>query len=274
MSKTLTGLNYRLEPNPGHERVLAQTAGACRWLWNWALAYRQDVWLAARSAGASGLSISLGYHHLSSLLPGLKEQFPWLRRAPHHALQHTLRDQDRAFGRFFAGAAGHPKFKRRGDREGIHFPDSKQFEVEGSWVRLPKLGWVRFRQSRPISGKVRNVSLCRQGKYWQVSFCVEGNFTMPNAGLAPVGLDLGIAGSVVQSTGTVEEFPVATPKEEKRLRWLARQASKRMSGSRRRRQTLDRLAKVKRHIANRAAMPPTSFPRDSPRPIPSSQSRT
>jgi len=251
MSTTLTGLRYRLEPNPGHERVLAQSAGACRWLWNWALAYRQDVWLAAQSAGATGLAASVGYVHLSSLLPGLKKEFPWLSRAPHHALQHTLRDLDGAFVRFFCGAAGFPRFKRRGDREAIHFPDRRQFEVEGGWARLPKLGWVRFRQSRPMAGKVRSVSLCREGKHWHVSFCVEGDFSQPNAGMAPVGLDLGVVGSVTQSNGTVENFPVATPDEERRLRWLARQASKRVSGSRRHRRTLDRRAKIKRHIANR-----------------------
>jgi len=251
MSKSLTGLRYRLEPNPGHERVLAQSAGACRWLWNWALAYRQDVWLAARSAGATGLAGSVGYVHLSSLLPGLKKQYPWLTRAPHHALQHALRDLDRAFARFFVGASGYPKFKRRGDREGLHFPDPKQFEVEDGWARLPKLGWVRYRRSRAVVGKVRSVNISREGKCWFVSFCVQGDFASANLGLAPVGLDLGIVGSVTQTDGTVERFPVATPAEEKRLRWLARQASKRTPGSCRRRRTLDRLAKIKRHIANR-----------------------
>ena len=66
-----------------------------------------------------------------------------------------------------------------------------------------------------------------------------------------MGLDLGIVGSVTQSDGVVENFPVPTPAEDKRLRWLARQASKRVKGSRRRLRTLEQLAKLKRHIANR-----------------------
>jgi putative transposase len=133
----------------------------------------------------------------------------------------------------------------------VHFPDSKQFAVEGDWVRLPKLGWVRFRLSRPIAGKVRNVTVSREGKAWFVSFCVEGDFGRPNAGLAPIGIDLGVATSVALSDGRVESFPVATPREEKRLRWLARQISGRVKGSGRRRRSLDRLAKLKRHIARR-----------------------
>jgi putative transposase len=193
MPKTLTGLRYRLEPNSGHERVLAQSAGACRWLWNWALTYREDLWLAAKSAGATGFLSPVGYTHLSSLLPGLKRQFPWLSRAPHHALQHTLRDLDRAFTKFFTKAGGYPRYKRRGDRDAVHFPDPKQFAIDGDWVKLPKLGWVRFRLSRPVTGTVRNVTLSREGRSWFVSFCVAGDFGCPNAGLAPVGLDLGVA---------------------------------------------------------------------------------
>jgi putative transposase len=251
MSKTLTGLNYRLEPNPGHERILAQSAGACRWLWNWALQYRQDLWLAARSAGATGLAAPVGYVHLSSLLPGLKKDHPWLSHAPHHALQYTLRSLDRAFHGFFAGTGGFPAFRSRGVRDSVHFPDSKQFSVDGDWVKLPKLGWVRFRRSRPIEGKVRNISLTRSGAFWHVSFCVEGNFTRTNAGLAPIGIDLGIATSVVLSDGTGQNFPVATLREEKQLKWLARRASGRVKGSNRRRRTLDRLAKLKRHLTSR-----------------------
>jgi putative transposase len=251
MSKTLTGLRYRLEPNPGHERILAQSSGACRWLWNWALAYREDLWLAAKSAGAVGFKGSVGYVHLSSLIPGLKECHPWLSRAPHHALQHVLRDLDKAFSRFFAGTSGYPAFKRRGERDSVHFPDSKQFSIEGDWVKLPKLGWVRFRLSRPVAGRVRNVTVSREGKSWNVSFCVEGDFGRSNAGLAPVALDLGSIISVAQSNGVTESFPVPTPTEEKRLRWLARQASGQKKGSVRHRRTMARQAKLRRHIANR-----------------------
>ena len=251
MSKVLTGLRYRFEPHPGQEQVCARTAGACRWLWNWALAYRNELWLAARSAGATGLAGSAGSVHLSSLLVGLKTQHPWLAQAPHHALQATLRDLDAAFGAFFAGRAAYPQFHRRGDQDSFRFPDAKQFKVEGDWVKLPKLGWCRFRLSRPIIGKVRNVTVSREGRYWYISFCVEGDFTLPNASEPGIGLDLGVAQSVTTSAGEVVSFPVATTKESRRLRWLQAQASRRVKGSARRRWALDQVAKLRRHLANR-----------------------
>ena len=251
MSKTLTGLRYRLCPNPGHERLLTQSADACRWLWNWALEYRERVWLAAKSAGAIGLRGSVGYVHLSSLLPGLKRQHPWLVRAPHHALQATLRDLDRAFTNFFSGCSGFPRYRRWGVDDAFRFPDPKQFAVDGDWVRLPKLGWVAFRRSRPVQGRVRNITLSRQGRHWCISFCVEGAFTLPNAGLPGIGLDLGVAQSVTTSSGEVIAFPVATPKEERRMRFLQRRASRRVKGSARRHLANEAVAKLRRHLANR-----------------------
>jgi len=251
MPRTLTGLCYRLCPHAGQERILARSAGSCRWLWNWALAYREELWLAARSAGATGFRASPGYVHLSSLLPGLKEQFPWLSEAPHHALQSTLRDLDRAFGSFFAGRSGYPKYRRKGEDDSIRFPDRRQFAVDGDWVKLPKLGWTRFRLSRPLAGAVRNITLSRDGSHWSVSFCVKGQFSLPNLGLPAVGLDLGAAQSVTASNGAVVSFPVATSAEERRLHWLQRQASRRRKGSARRRRAIEGVAKLRRHLANR-----------------------
>jgi putative transposase len=98
---------------------------------------------------------------------------------------------------------------------------------------------------------VRNISLTREGKRWYVSFCVEGTFTLPNAGEASVGLDLGVAQSVTLSSGEALALPVASIPEENRLRCLQRRASRRAKGSVRRRQALQRLAKMRRYLANR-----------------------
>ena len=251
MAATLTGLRYRLLPHPGQERILGRSVGACRWLWNWALDYRENIWLAVRGSGAKGVMGSVGYVHLSSLLPGLKQEYPWLAEAPHHALQATLRDFDRAFAAFFAGRAGFPQFHHKGDRDSMRFPDPKQVKVVEDWVKLPKLGWVHFRRSRPLGGEVRNVTVSREGDAWYISFCVRGEFVLPNAGRAPIGIDLGISQSVTTSLGEVISFPVPAEKEERRLRLLQRRASRRQKGSRGRRLACRAVAKVRRHWARR-----------------------
>ena len=118
-------------------------------------------------------------------------------------------------------------------------------------MKIPKLGWTRFRLSRPVTGRVRNITLSREGAHWGVSFCVEGQFSLPNRGLPAVGLDLGAVQSVTTSDGRVVSFPVTTPSEDRRMRWLQRKASRRLKGSARRSRTLAGLAKLKRHLVNR-----------------------
>ena len=231
---------------------MAQSAGACRWLWNWALDYREAVWLGAKSAGAVGLAAPCGASHLCSLLKQLKREHPWLAEAPHHALQHTLRDLDQAVGNFFAGRADFPRYRRKGAGSGFRFPDPKQFSVSnGGWARLPKLGWVRFRQSRPVAGKVKSITISPDGGHWFMALCVEGEFSLPNAGADGIGLDAGVAQDITTPRGDVIDLGAPTERERRKLARLQRIVSRRTRGSRRRQRAQARVAKLKRHLANR-----------------------
>ena len=47
-------------------------------------------------------------------------------------------------------------------------------------VKLPKLGWVRFRLSRPLDGAlIRSATLTREGRHWFVSFLVDDQEATP-----------------------------------------------------------------------------------------------
>jgi transposase len=72
--------------------------------------------------------------------------------------------------------AGPPTFKKRRNRLAVPFPGQaiKVHKLNRKWaqVRLPKVGWVRFRLSRPLGGVVRNATVSRDGLGWHVSFGV------------------------------------------------------------------------------------------------------
>jgi len=159
-----TGYRYRLEPAPDQKRRMGRYAGACRWVWNEALAWREEAYLAARSAGGKPAAGALGYVALAARLTLLRRDIGWLADAPIHPLQQTLRDQDAAFSRFFEGSAEYPRFKPKG-RDSLRFPDPKQFALDGDWLKLPKLGWMRLRLSRPIpeGGRILNITVSREG---------------------------------------------------------------------------------------------------------------
>lgn len=60
-------------------------------------------------------------------------------------------------------------------------------------VKLPKLGWVRFRLSRSLEGVlIRSATVTREGQHWFVSFLVDDAITTPTQHAAPgtaVGVD-------------------------------------------------------------------------------------
>jgi putative transposase len=248
-----TGYRYRLEPAGDQRLRLAQYAGACRWVWNEALAFREEAWLAARTAGGKPAAGALGYVALAARLTLLRRDIAWLSDAPIHPLQQTLRDLDTAFGRFFEGQAAYPRFKSKG-RDSLRFPDPKQFVLQDDWVKLPKLGWMRLRLSRelPVGGRILNITVSREGGHWFASLCVAHEVAEgPQPAGAPVGIDLGIANSLTMSTGERIHLPVPTKEEEADVARLHRQVARKTKGSHRWKRAVERLAKRKRHLAAR-----------------------
>jgi len=71
-----------------------------------------------------------------------------LADAPIHPLQQALKDLERADGNFFANRVALPKFKKRGRRESLRYPDPKQIKLgQGhSRIFLPKLPMAALSQ--------------------------------------------------------------------------------------------------------------------------------
>jgi putative transposase len=69
-------------------------------------------------------------------------------------LQQTLKELERAYGNFFAGRAAFPRFRKKGKSESFRYTDPEQFRLDAgnSRILLPKLGWVRYRNSRDVLG--------------------------------------------------------------------------------------------------------------------------
>ena len=82
-----------------------------------------------------------------------RAQTPWLSAAPIHPLQQTLKDLERASSNFFAKRADFPRFRKKGQSDSFRYPDPKQFKIDAGNRRvfLPRLGWLRYRNSRDIA---------------------------------------------------------------------------------------------------------------------------
>ncbi|ELQ8317835.1 transposase, IS605 OrfB family protein [Stutzerimonas stutzeri B1SMN1] len=191
---------FRIEPTGEQQRKLRQFAGACRFVFNQALALQQ----ANREAGGK----FIGYVAMARQLTAWRNstETVWLKEAPVHPLQHALKDLDRAYQNFFEKRADFPRFKRKGQRDSFRFPDSKQFKLDqgNSRIFLPKLGWLRYRNSRQVLGTLKNVTVSLSAGHWYVSIQTEREVAVPlHAAPLAVGIDLGVVRFATLSDGTV-----------------------------------------------------------------------
>ncbi|MFJ8477383.1 RNA-guided endonuclease InsQ/TnpB family protein [Kitasatospora sp. NPDC094011] len=246
----LSGRRYRLELNSVQAELCEMFGDVCRSVWNTALEQRREY----RRRGAW-----MNYVPQAAELAEAKREFPWLADAPSHVLQQTLRDLDkacRAHGtfrvRWRSKARWSPSFR---------FPTGNRVTVERiarKWgrVKLPKLGWVRFRWSQPPGGDVRSATVTRQGRHWYVSFLVEDGKATPERHAMPdstVGVDRGVKVAATTSNGDFHDRPFATPGETARLRRLQQQLPRCERGSNRHRAVLARINAITGRVRNRRA---------------------
>ena len=176
----------------------------------------------------------------------------WLSEGPVHPQQQVLRRLEEAYKRFFAKTGGFPKFKPYGLDPGIRFPDPKQFSIDAAngRIKLPKLGWIRMRQSKEVTGALRNLTLTREGDKWFVSIQTRGAEVAPALDLQPtLGIDLGVAAFAATSGGTLIEPLGALKAQQVRLRRYQRAVSRKVKGSCNRKKATKRLANLHRRIA-------------------------
>ncbi len=255
------GRRHRAYPTPEQAERLTGWGHSCRAVWNLALAQRQFAW---RQRG-----VTLRATGQCRDLTQARADLPWLADLPAQSAQQVLRQLDRAYDNWWSHdhPAGPPAFRKRGAGLSVPFPgqavEVRKLSRRWAEVRLPKVGWVRFRLSRPLGGTVRNATISRDGLGWHIAFGVATG-AKPAAlnGLPGCGVDFGVACSAFVSDEPEPRLmrPSLTPGEQRRLLGLelrkARQVrwAKRHHGgwySNRLRRTIAEIAKLKARQARR-----------------------
>ena len=201
----LQAFKYELKPDGGQQRNLRRYAGSCRFVYNKALALQQ----ANHEAGKK----FIGYVAMAKYLTAWRNgtETPWLKDSPIHPLQHALKDLDKAYQHFFAKRADFPRFKRRGSGDSFRYPDPKQIKLDqgNNRIFLPKLGWIRYRNSREALGELRNVTVSGKSGKWYISIQtqreVEQSVSTTATGAEcsrSIGIDLGITRFATFSDGS------------------------------------------------------------------------
>ena len=177
----------------------------------------------------------------STALPDLKLARPWYTEIDSTALQQNVKRLDIAYKNFFEGR-GFPKFKNRSNF--TSFTLVMGVKLQGNKIYLPKIGWMRLYNSRPIPNgfTIKACTVRQRQDGWYISVRIEDK-SIPDYTSKPlsdvtkvIGCDLGITKLVHLSDGYQIDNPrFSTSKKAKRtLRIRQRRVSRKVKGSKNR----------------------------------------
>src|SRR5690606_5998526 len=183
---------YKLAPTAEQEGLFRQFAGVCRLIYNLALEQRRDWWRHyQRQTGCR-----LNYVAQARDLTVLRAEYDWIAAVSQTCQQQALRDLDKAFANFFAGRGRYPTPRRKGVNDAFRFQgreiETRRLNAKWSAIRLPKIGWVKFRDTRPMEGRLLNVTVSLDALGWHISFAREIEHVAPVNICPSVGIDRGI----------------------------------------------------------------------------------
>lgn len=240
---------FLLRPTRRQEIALAACLEDHRQLYNAALEHRRTAY---RMAG-----VTIRYGDQSAELKHIRADDPdGQGRWSFSSQQATLRRLDKAFAAFFrrvkAGQKpGFPRFKGRGWFDTVEWPkdgdgcrwDSQPEHPTATFVRLQGIGHVRVHQHRPVRGRVKTISVKREGRRWYVILSCDDvpAEPLPATG-AVVGLDMGVASLVTTSDGEHLANPRHLAATADRLAAAQRDLARKKRGSKRRLKAVARVA--------------------------------
>jgi putative transposase len=244
--KQFQAFKYQLMPNGQQERQMRLFAGSCRFVCNKALALQKQRY---EQGGKK-----LGYVELCKLLTEWRNstEMAWLADAPIHPLQQKLKDLERAYANFFARHTDFPKFKEKSKSNSFRYPDPKQIKLDqtNSRIFLPKLGWLRYRNSRKVLGDLRNVTVSLSGGKWFISIQTEREVEQSIPKGNAVGIDLGVARFATLSDGSFYTPLNSFKQHETALRKAQQSLSRKVKSSNNWKKAKVKVQKIYARIAN------------------------
>jgi putative transposase len=239
---------YRFYPSDEQKRILAQTFGCCRYVYNWALRQRIDAYYLHGER--------LYYEGTAQRLVLLKKQEEtiWLNEVSSVPLQQSLRHLDKAFRNFFEGRAEFPTFKKKRHQQAATYA-SNAFTWDGAAITLAKMEIplpIVWHRPLPDGCEPSSVTITKdEAERYFVSILVEEDIKPLEVTPKTVGLDLGLKSMVITSGGHTYGNPKFFARDEKKLGAAQRHHAKKKIGSKNRAKARLKVAHIHKRIADR-----------------------
>ena len=257
----LRAIKIRLYPNKTQEQTLNKVLGCYRFVYNQMLALKQNAYKTNKT-NLKVTDLSKWFH--GTLLKD--EQYAWLKEQNTKVMKQAIRQMDGAYQKFFKQHNGFPKFKSKKDKQSALFPyeaisKHNTFETRHISLTTP-LKNIKFRCSDLYFSRLqkynKNIRSDTLSKTKSGNFFLSILIEMEDTELKKfehtneqVGIDLGVKDFVITSDGEVFENKHFFKKEEKQIKKLQRQLSKKVKGSNNSKKSQVRIAKLFERITNK-----------------------
>ena len=253
----LKAYKYRIYPNNEQMILINKTIGSARFVYNHYLSKKIDLYKLEQK--------SLTCNQCDKDLTQLKKELEWLQEVDKFALQQTLKDLDQAYQNFFRrikqgnDKLGFPKFKsKKNNKQSYRTQYTKtsaggniRMDFKNNKIQLPKLKWIKFKNSREFDGQIKNVTISKTStnKYF-VSILVDAKVNTLPINNNYIGIDLGLKDFAICSDGVVFDNPKFLRSLENKLKFQQRSLSRKKLGSQNWYKQKLKVAKIHEKITN------------------------
>ena len=260
----LKGIKIRLYLSDDQQHMINKLLGSYRFIYNSCLSYK----ISNYETDKKNISLSdLGHYFHQDL----RSEYEWLKEHNTKVLKQSIINLEQAYKNFFRGVkdkgkVGFPKYKSKHDVQKVRFPQeaisSKTFDEDASKLNLTTIiRGLKFECSdrdkqylyKNKSG-IKSITIVKNkaGQYY-ATILIDGDLlrSVPNPIRTSVGIDLGIKTLLTLSSGETIDNPRWINSNEKSLKKLHKQLSKKQKGSNNRFKAKLKLAKKHEKIKNK-----------------------
>ena len=115
---------------------------------------------------------------------------------------------------------------------------------------LSKIGLIRFKQSREIKGKIKQITIKKKPSGWYCNIVTNGHCEYKNLQYNKIGIDMGVKTFITTSNNQTFRNPLFMNEQLSKIKVLHRQLSKTLKGSKNRRKVINKLLRLFEKIYN------------------------
>ena len=260
---TLT-YEYKLKPTKQQSEEMQHILNVCRSVWNYALRERKD-WSASRKCRVNACSLRQEYIMAADApypnfvaqckaLTQAKKGSSWLQSINAQVLQQTLKTLDRAHADMKKKGMGYPRFKRPNRMRSFVFPQLGRNPIAAGVVKLPSLGAIKIRQSRPYPNgfDVKQARVVKRASGFYLMLTFQANVSIPEVPLKGhfVGVDVGLEHFLSTSDGMQVERPKFLVRMQRKLKLLQRRLKGKELGSANWKRQQRKISRLHERVAN------------------------